>query len=270
MSQSPFEIDTDTLHAFADGQLGDAEREAVERWLESHPTEAAEVAMWKRQNEALTALFAPVAMEPVPSRLSPHRIAHEIKTSRAASFRNIAAGLMLVLAGGVVGWGGRDYLVPAEASSYRLMDAAITAHTLYVKENSRAVEVPASASNLMSWLSNRLTTNIDAPDLSADGYTFLGGRLLPSDPQGLPAPAAQLMYENASAERLTLYITAALPDKKVEWEFADRDGVEAYYWANEMVTCTIVAELSQDQIKLLGRKIFEQLTRRPEASLHDW
>ena len=46
----------------------------------------------------------------------------------------------------------------------------------------------------MTWLSNRITTPIDAPNLTSEGYTFLGGRLLPSDPEdGIPSPAAQLM-----------------------------------------------------------------------------
>jgi anti-sigma factor RsiW len=74
------------------------------------------------------------------------------------------------------------------------------------------------------------------------------------------------MYENASAERLTLYITAPLPDKKEVWKLQARDGVEAYYWANDAVTCTIVANLPADQVKALGKTVFEQLTRRPDSN----
>jgi anti-sigma factor RsiW len=213
MTREPFAIDADALHAFADGQLGEAERAAVELHLATHPAAAAEVAKWQHQNDALKALFSPVAKEAVPARLSPHRIAHNLKTERQQSFRNIAAALILVAIGGGIGWSGRDYLTPTYAASDRLIDAAVAAHSLYVKEKTRAVEVAADAPNLMTWLSNRITTPIDAPNLTAQGFTFLGGRLLPGDPEGkLPGPAAQLMYENASAKRVTLYITAALPD----------------------------------------------------------
>jgi anti-sigma factor RsiW len=268
MTREPFAIDTDTLHAFADGQLGEAERAAVERHLATHPEAAAEVANWQRQNEALSALFPPVAKETGPSRLSPHRIAHHVKTERRQGFRNIAAALILVAIGGGIGWSGRDYLTPTQAASDRLIDAAVTAHSLYVREKTRAVEVAADAPNLMSWLSNRITTPIDAPNLTAQGFTLLGGRLLPGDPDGtLPGPAAQLMYENASAQRVTLYITAALPDKKEAWQFEMRGPVEAYYWANEDVTCTIVADLPEKDLRMLGKKVFEQLTWRAE---NDW
>ena len=37
MTREPFAITADTLHAFADGQLGEAERAAVERYLAAHP-----------------------------------------------------------------------------------------------------------------------------------------------------------------------------------------------------------------------------------------
>jgi anti-sigma factor RsiW len=119
----------------------------------------------------------------------------------------------------------------------------------------------------MTWLSNRIETEIDAPNLTEQGFTFVGGRLLPGDPEyGLPSPAAQLMYENTSAQRVTLYITAALPDKKEVWEFETRDGVEAYYWANDLVTCTVVGDLPEKDLRALGKKIFQQLTWRPESN----
>lgn len=266
MTSGRFAIDTDALHAYADGRLGEAERAAVESHLASHPEAAAEVAAWQRQNDALNALFPP-SSEPTPSRLSPHRIAHSVRMERQQSWRNIAAALLLVVLGSGIGWFGRDYLTPTEAASDRLIDAAVTAHALYVKEKTRAVEVAADAPNLMTWLSNRITTPIEAPDLIADGYTFLGGRLLPSDPDyNLPSPAAQLMYENDAGQRLTLYITAALPDKREAWQFETREPVEAYYWANDMVTCTVVADLPEKTLRDVGRKVFAQLTLRPESA----
>ncbi len=271
MTREPFAIDAAALHAYADGQLDEVERAAVERHLAEHPEAAAEVAAWQRQNEALRALFPIAANEARPARLSPHRLAHQMHQKRRQSLRNVAAAIFLVVLGSGVGWFGRDYLAPTRAASDYLIDSAVTAHNLYVKEKTRAVEVAADAPNLMTWLSNRITTPIDAPDLSADGYRFLGGRLLPSKPgEGIPGPAAQLMYENSSAERLTLYITTALPDKATGWQFETRAGVGAYYWANDTITCTVVADISEDRLKPLGRKVFEQLTRRPETAFKDW
>ena len=87
-------------------------------------------------------------------------------------------------------------------------------------------------------------------------------RLLPAAYDEAPGPAAQLMYQNASAQRVTLYITSALPDRKEAWKLEARDGLEAYYWANDKVTCTVVGDLPEADLKLLGKKVFEQLTWR--------
>lgn len=267
MTGRSFEINADALHAYVDGQLAAEDRAAVAHYLETHPDAAADVESWARQNDALNALFPATTGEPTPSRLSPHRIAHTLRTERAQSLRNIAAALLLVLLGSGIGWFGRDYLLPSEAASDRLIDAAVTAHSLYVKEKTHAVEVAAGSPNLMTWLSNRIATPIDAPSLAAQGFGFVGGRLLPSDPHsGLPSPAAQLMYENAAAQRVTLYITAALPDRKEVWDFEQRGSVDAYYWANDAVTCTVVGDLPEADLRTVGKAVFEQLTWRPDPN----
>ena len=271
MTREPFAITADTLHAFADGQLADAERAAVERYLAAHPDAAADVAAWRAQNEALRALYPAAANESMPASLSPHRIAGDVRTARRRSFMNIAAAVTLVALGSGIGWFGRDYATPTKAASDYLIEAAVTAHALYVKEKSRAVEVAADAPNLMTWLSNRITTPIDAPDLTGDGYTFLGGRLLPSDPNdGVPSPAAQLMYENGEAQRVTLYITAALPDKTERWVYRKGTGADAYYWSTPTITCTVVASVPEAEVKMLGHKIAEQLTWRAEGPRAQW
>jgi anti-sigma factor RsiW len=270
MTREPFAITADALHAYADGQLSDAERAAVERYLATHPDAAADVATWQRQNEALLALYPSAANETRPLRLSPHRIANDVRMARRQSFMNIAAAITLLVLGSGIGWFGRDYATATKASSDYLIEAAVTAHTLYVKEKSRAVEVAADSPTLMTWLSNRITTPINAPNLTSDGFTFLGGRLLPSDPdEGIPSPAAQLMYENDEAQRLTIYITAALPDKAEGWVYRKGTGADAYYWSTKTITCTVVASVPEAEVKMLGHKIAEQLTWREESG-HDW
>ena len=261
-----FEIDTDALHAFADGQLSAEQHAAVEAYLSAHPDAAVTVATWQHQSDAIRTLFAPVANEAVPARLVPQNITNHMRADRQQSLRRIAAAVVLVVLGSGVGWFGRDYLIPAEAASDLLIEEAVTAHTLYVKENTHAVEVAADAPNLMRWLSNRIMTPIDAPSLADQGFKFVGGRLLPGYDDSVPTPAAQLMYENASAERVTLYITAALPDHKEVWHFESKNGVQAYYWANDVLTCTIVSDLPEADVRMLGKKIFEQLTRKADSS----
>lgn len=70
--------DLDSLR-FVDGRLDDERRAAFLCHLDEDATEAERVAVWARQNEALRAAFAGVALEPVPVTL---RLGHLAPASR--------------------------------------------------------------------------------------------------------------------------------------------------------------------------------------------
>ena len=98
------------------------------------------------------------------------------------------------------------------------------------------------------------------PDLSPQGFTLVGGRLLPGEPD-LGGRAAQLMYENATKERVTIYVTAALPDRQPAYEFTRYEGVDAFYWANARITCTVVGTLPEDRMKAVSQAVYAELTK---------
>ena len=62
-------VTEDELHAYVDGELPADRQAAVEAWLASHPEDAARVAAWRAQAEAIRARYGAVANEPVPERL---------------------------------------------------------------------------------------------------------------------------------------------------------------------------------------------------------
>jgi anti-sigma factor RsiW len=260
-----FEVTEETLHAFVDGQLDAARRAAVEVWLAQHPDKAVEVAQWQRQNAALATMFGPVKAEPVPARLDPHRIAAKLAVVRWDWTRLAAAAVLLVFLSAGGGWVMRGLLWTEEAANDRLIDGAVAAHALYVKESRHAVEVTADdRAHLVTWLSNRLGRAIDTPNLGPQGFTLVGGRLLPPLAETGTGPAAQLMYQNATANRVTVYITAAGVDHGKPYELAKQKGLEAYYWANDQITCTVVGDLPEAEMKLVASGVYQQLTWRPD------
>jgi len=264
MTDAPI-TETDLL-AYADGLLDDARRVEVDAYLATRPELAAEVAAWQRQSEAIHALYDHVAAQSVPPRLSPHVLAGGLRRGNAWTWPAMAAAAVVLLAiGASSGYLLRNVVEPADTPATLLVENAVTAHALYVKENRHAVEVAANEQeHLVSWLSNRIDADIDAPDLSLEGFTLVGGRLLPAGLYTEAGPAAQLMYENASTERLTVYITGALPDKAHGYEFATVAGLDAFYWANDEITCTVVGALADTEMQAVAKKVYQQLTRHPD------
>ncbi len=258
-------ITDNDLLAYVDDRLEAPRRAEVAAWLAEHPERAAEVQQWLQQNEAIAALFGGPA-EPVPARLDPRRIAAR-RSERMAAWPRYAAAAVIVLAVGAgIGWAGRDWLEPPETAAETLIASAVGAHRLYVQENRHAVEVGAGEQqHLFTWLSNRIERPIATPDLVAEGFELVGGRLLPGSYEDADAgPAAQLMYQNASAQRVTVYITAAAPGTEKAYQFESRDAVEAFYWSDDRITCTVVGDLPAEEMKAVARKVYQQLTIRPD------
>ncbi len=266
MKPRPAPISEHDLHAYVEGRLAPARVAEVEAWLALHPDRAAEVAQWQRQNEAITALFPPVEAEHVPDRLKPHELARRPRGITLGWPQLAAAAVVLLALGAGAGWGLREFGRPSASDS--MIALAVTAHSLYVKENRHAVEVAADdRDHLVSWLSNRVARPISPPDLAAEGFELVGGRLLPGDyDEDDAGPAAQLMYQNAANDRVTVYITAALPGGRKDREFTSRDNLEAFYWGNDKITCTVVGDLPPEQMQSVARKIYQQLTRRPDGA----
>lgn len=259
------EVTEATLHAYADGQLDADARRAVEAYLAAHPDRTAEIALWQRQNAALVTMFGPVAAEPVPTRLDPRRLAAGIRSARWDWLRLTAAAAVLVAFAGSAGWFLRTATWTEEPASDRLIDGAVAAHALYVKESRHAVEVGSDdRAHLVTWLSNRVGRPITTPDLAAQGFTLVGGRLLPPLAETGTGPAAQLMYQNQTANRITVYITAAGNPPGRPFETYVANGLEAYYWANGQITCTVIGDLPQSQMKTLASGVYQQLTWRPD------
>lgn len=260
------------LHAYADGRLPPEERARVEAFLAADAGQAADIAHWQRQNEAIAALFAPAGNEPVPERLRPATLLRRRAANSNTRWTQVAAAMVLVVLGGTLGWVGRDVVTPTEAASAALIQSAVTAHSLYVKENRHAVEVVADdREHLVTWLSNRVTQPVTPPDLSAEGFNLVGGRLLPPVASTGTGPAALLMYESAAADRLTVYVTSALPGGTTASEFTTVAALDAFYWANDRITCTVVGDLPDAQMQVVARKIYQQLSLRPDGSAAgDW
>lgn len=248
-------IDRDTLMAYLDGQLDASGRAAVE----ADPAAMAEIAALQRQSDAIRTLFAPAAAEPVPARLDPHRLARVQSRQRTRTIARAAMFVAVLGLGIAAGW----FLRPAGDGPElydRLIANAVSAHTVYVAENRHAVEVAGSDSeHLSSWLSNRLDTTLALPDLSAQGLAFLGGRLLPA-PEIPGGRAAQLMYEDGSGERLTLYITPSTGVTGPAYEATSFGLDSAFYWANDTFTCTLVGPQSPETMQAVLTIVAAQLS----------
>lgn len=244
----------DDLQAYVDGRLSEDRHAAVEARLARDPVQAAEVEALKVQNETLRGLYAHVGREEIPARLSPYRIDARLRQGRTQVWRMAAAAALLVAAGIAAGWIGRAYLA-GQRPNVSLVGEAMAAHSLYTREVRHAVEVKADQEeHLTTWLSNRLDRTLIIPDLRQDGMTFVGGRLLPA----AEGPAAQLMYEDASGKRVTLYVVPSAQATETSLRYMAANDLQSFLWSDNSLDCALTGDLPRAQLQKIAMSAYEQ------------
>lgn len=253
-------VGDDDLHAAADGCLPTERQAEVEAAIAGSADAAARLGFYRHLNATLHAGYDFMLTEPVPARLALRRRCRSWQTAA-----RIAAAIVLLAAAAAGGWvardGVEDYGRPAET----LADLAAEAHILYAAQIRHPVEVPAvEKDHVQVWLSKNLGRPVKVPDLSAIGYDFLGGRLLPSD----DGVAGQLMYQNVAGNRVTLYFRAAVDQRDTAFRFIEAEGVSVYYWHDDNLSYAVASELPREQLKAICNEIYAKLN--PGSGPVEW
>ncbi|HTD03800.1 anti-sigma factor [Undibacterium sp.] len=271
----PAPITEAELHAYVDGLLPASKRQQVEAWLQATPADAEQVRIYRDQNASLRALFSPVLEEPVPAALQqagpgePH-----VPAATNWSLLRIAASVVLALGSGALGWSLRDWQSISspvqQASPYARGDAsaqnqqlamlpqqAAIAHAVFSPEVRHPVEVGVDQeAHLVAWLSKRLGTDLHPPRLGAQGYELIGGRLLP----GNSGPVAQFMYNDASGQRLTLYVaTENSANHDTGFRFAQEGQVNVFYWIDGKFGYAISGSVAKNELSRIASSVYDQL-----------
>jgi anti-sigma factor RsiW len=147
-------------------------------------------------------------------------------------------------------------------------DAAL-AHVLYAPEQRHPVEVGAEQQqHLVQWLSRRMGVTLRLPVLIEQGWSLVGGRLLPAGeaPPGadpVPIARAQFMYESPVGQRLTLYVAVASAHAPAPTAFAltqAGDGAQrSFYWTDGALGYALTSALPAAELAELARAVHRQL-----------
>ncbi|MEH6626683.1 MAG: anti-sigma factor [Motiliproteus sp.] len=252
------------LHTFVDGQLSVERRLEVQRWLVENPEAQQRLADYQLLNDELSHSFESVLSEAIPARLMPDNLLAQHSQSR---WQKVAVVAGFTVMGSVIGWLLNDQyrLQQSLAKAPQVIDLqmdlarpALVSHQVYTPEVVHPVEVRQDQQkHLLGWLSKRMKTSIKAPDLNSIGFGLMGGRLLPGD----NAPAAQLMYENSSGQRLTLYLKKnPQADQQTGFRFMKSDGVNSFYWIDGELGYALTAPLDKEQLFDAAQQVYHQLS----------
>ena len=284
-------VTEDELHALVDGRLDPAQRSALLARLARDPQAHATWLAWQRQRDALSGLHRELLDAELPAALAGaarRASAGRWQAERGWRWGGMAAGVLCAFG---LGWMSHSQFSPAGGSTVTLaqnaaqrngvrefVHQASVAHMVYAPEVRHPVEVTvAQQEHLVQWLSKRLERPLKVPDLSAQGYELVGGRLLP----GSDGARAQFMFQDKAGERITLYLgalktapvsalvsarpgaPAALPAaadrRETAFSFSDDGPVPGFYWVDQGFGYALAGKLTREQLMRLAQEVFRQL-----------
>jgi anti-sigma factor RsiW len=247
-------VTREDLIRYVDGRLAPERRAQVAAYLHEHPEMAEELHAQQRLNALLREHYRRMREEPIPQALvdaAAQGPGGRARLRRGA-LRTAAIAATAAVIAGAAGWLWRSATVEPQWQEFTRQVAA--AYRVYTPERDRPVEITAG-DELLAWLSRRLGTPVLAPKLDAFGFRFIGGRLLPT---AGGAPAAQLMYENATGRRLTLYIRSDLRNvREIEFQFARHGDVNVLYWLDGPRGYALASDLEESAILPLAKGVYD-------------
>jgi anti-sigma factor RsiW len=254
MTGKAFSIGEDELQAFVDDRLAGDRRAAVEAHLAAHPELAERIAVERRQRAILRSRLDAKFAEPVPARLRIANLRAARRSLRTRGWMSAAAAVALFAAGATAGWFANTIapapLAPAPTAS--VAQGAHAAYRTFVVEVAHPVEVGVQQeAHLLQWLSKRLGRKLAAPDLSPFGYRLMGGRLLP----GGNGAAAQLMYDDASGRRLTIYVRAT-EGKETAFRFQKEGEAATFAWIDQGFGFAVTAAATRDELLRIAEAVY--------------
>lgn len=256
MNERP--IAEDDLQSYVDERLEPPSQRRVEAYLAEHPEIARRIADLRAQRDALRAALAPVAAEPIPSRLAIDHLAPRRPRwiDRTRPLQALAASLLLVFAGGVGGWQLRGHAPLVESGTRALAREAADSYSVFATDTLHPVEVTEPV-GLSHWIGSRLARQVSVPDLGGAGYHLLGGRVV-ATPHGA---AGLYIYEDSKGTRLGVLIRPMKIDRiarMAEHDFGDLSG---YSWADRGMGYSLVGAAPASVLHPLADEVRRQTVR---------
>ncbi|MCK8464467.1 anti-sigma factor [Aliiroseovarius sp. S1339] len=206
--------------------------------------------------------FAAMLDEPVPFELASAIQNAQTKTTANASSppkvlsRLTTATAIIALAiGGLFGYLGGAAQNAQLASTPDWLASVAEYHTVYAGQKRHLVEVGADeAEHIQAWLSKSVGSDVRIPDLSDQGLTFQGARLLVASGK----PVAQLMYTDANERVVAL---CQIKSSKPLGEFVERNinSFDMVTWGAANANFVVIGDEGQHDLNRIAQAAAAQV-----------
>ena len=244
-------IRDEDLHAFIDGELGDADRQRVEQAVTADPVLGEQVAAFRADKARLLSLYGGGLNEPLPrawiSRIEQATVKKHLPR-QAWAMMALAASFVLVLSGTIV------WRESAKTPQSDVVADALAARARAVKPD---YVVPVSSDTVAqaesAVMAKRLDTRVKAPDLSRMGYRLVG-----VDVYSTPVASFDLRYVDARGRAVTLYLRRS--PGSTRFDILQEKGLRVCVWQDNIISTVVTGNMSAAEMERLASLAYSNLT----------
>ena len=234
------------VHALADGELDAGHARDVEMHVASCRRCASEFASAREMKRALSATNLRFA---APASLRARVEGAIPKPRPVASRRTLLKGFALGSAVSALAASGIGVVVLREAHEGRVMGDAISAHLRSLQGEHLTDVLSSDQHTVKPWFNGKLDLAPPVPDLTAQGFTLIGGRLDFLDGK----PVAALVYRRR-AHVINVFVGQALGAAPAAPELQVMQGFNLLRWDEGGLSALAVSDLNRDELEEFATK----------------
>ena len=234
------------VHALADGELDAGHAREVEAHVAQCAGCAAELAAARDMKRALRTeplrFAVPLSLRANIDRIVP---VPAPVTNRRALLKGFAfGGVASALAAASVG-----FVVLRESHDDRILGEAISAHLRSLQADHLTDVLSSNQHTVKPWFNGRIDLAPPVIDLTAQGFTLIGGRLDYIDGK----PAAALVYRRR-VHVINLFVAQGLGEASSTPQLTMMQGFNILRWNENGLNLLAVSDLNRDELEEFGAK----------------
>ncbi len=239
------------LHALMDGELDAGHAREVEEHIAECPACAAQLAAYREMSQAIATAkmkyTAPLALR--------RRIEASLPQTQAPSRRAVLRGFALGSAVSAIAATGLVAIVLREDELQRVQSEIVSAHLRSLQAGHLTDVISTDQHTVKPWFNGKLDVSPPVIDLTAQGFTLIGGRLDYVDARAIGA----VVYKRR-AHVINLFVAQTSNTERRAAKIETLQGFNIRCWRDRGLNFWAVSDLGADELAEFGDK-FESTMR---------
>lgn len=243
------------LHALIDGELDAGHAREVENHIKDCPRCAAELAAYREMGKAVAGadlrFAAPLGLR--------RRIEASLPQSQMPSRRSLLRGFAMGSAASAIAATGLVAVILRNDDAQRIGSEVVSAHLRSLQAGHLTDVLSTDQHTVKPWFNGKLDVSPPVVDLTAQGFTLIGGRLDYVDARAIAA----VVYRRR-AHVINLFVAQTASTERQPARIETIRGFNIRHWSEGGLNYWAVSDLARDELAEFGEK-FESAMRGNSA-----